>query len=82
MPQEEQQQKAPRKQLSTTEQFAALSRVGTALMSELSETQPLHIIAEAAFKLTGATLAAFTLQPVNKAGEPFVPLTRPIHHIS
>lgn len=61
------------KQLSTAERFAALSRVGTALMSELDETRLLHLIAETACELTGATFAAFTLRPINEEGEPIVP---------
>lgn len=60
-------------QLSTAERFAALSRVGTALMSELDETRLLHLIAETACELTGATFAAFTLRPTDEGGEPLVP---------
>ena len=73
MAQEKQHQKAGPTRLSTTEQFTALSRVSTALMSELNETRLLQLIAEVACELTGATLAAFTLRPINKDGEPLVP---------
>ncbi|MDQ2887982.1 MAG: ATP-binding protein [Chloroflexota bacterium] len=52
------------------ERFAALSRVGTALMSELDEEHLLHMIAETARELTGATFAAFTLRPVDETGQP------------
>ncbi len=58
---------------STAERFAALNRVGTALMSELDETRLLHMIAETACDLTDATFAAFTLRPVDEAGQPRVP---------
>lgn len=50
------------KHLSTAERFAALSHVGTALMSELDETRLLHLIAETACELTGAAFAAFSLR--------------------
>lgn len=73
MTQEKQHQKAGSTRLSTTEQFVALSRVSTALMSELDETRLLQLIAEVACELTGATLAAFTLRPTNKDGELLVP---------
>ncbi|HCI80701.1 MAG TPA: hypothetical protein DHW02_13530 [Ktedonobacter sp.] len=55
--------------LSNTEQFAALSRVGAALMSELDEKRLLHLIAETACELTGASFAAFTLRPTNERGQ-------------
>ncbi len=58
---------------STAERFAALNRVGTALMSELDETRLLHMIAETACDLTNASFAAFTLRPVDEAGQPQVP---------
>jgi two-component system, OmpR family, phosphate regulon sensor histidine kinase PhoR len=62
-----------KKPLSTTERIAAMSRVGAALMSELDEDRLLHLIAETACELTGATFAAFSLRPVNDEGEPLVP---------
>lgn len=62
-----------KRQRSTAELFAALSRVGTALMSELDETRLLHLIAETATHLTDASFAAFSLRPVNKLGQPLVP---------
>ncbi|HEV2656565.1 MAG TPA: ATP-binding protein [Ktedonobacteraceae bacterium] len=55
------------------ERFAALSRVGTALMSELDEEHLLHMIAETARELTDATFAAFTLRPVDETGQPSGP---------
>ncbi|HYK84910.1 MAG TPA: ATP-binding protein [Ktedonobacteraceae bacterium] len=61
------------KQLSMTERFIALSRVGAALMSEFDEERLLHMIAETACELTGASFAAFTLRPVNEEGQPLVP---------
>lgn len=57
------------KQLSNADRFAALSRVGTALMSELDEKRLLHLIAETACELTGASFAAFTLRPTNEKGQ-------------
>ena len=60
------------KQQSMAERFAALSRVGLALMSELDEERLLHMIAETACELTGASFAAFTLRPVNEEGQPLV----------
>jgi len=42
-------------------------------MSELDETRLLHMIAETARELTDATFAAFTLRPVDEAGQPRVP---------
>jgi signal transduction histidine kinase/GAF domain-containing protein len=61
------------KKLPTPERFAALSRVGVALLSELSEERLLHLIAEAACEITGATFAAFTLRPISETGQPLVP---------
>ena len=61
------------KQSSMAERSAALNRVGIALMSELDETRLLHMIAETACSLTGATFAAFTLRPVDETGQPSVP---------
>jgi two-component system phosphate regulon sensor histidine kinase PhoR len=58
---------------SMAERFAALNRVGIALMSELDETRLLHLIAETACSLTDATFAAFTLRPVDQMGQPVVP---------
>lgn len=57
------------KHLSNAEQFAALSRVGTALMSELDEKRLLYLIAETACELTGASFAAFTLRRTNEHGQ-------------
>ena len=82
MTQEKQHQKASSTRLSTTEQFTALSRVSTALMSELNETRLLQLIAEVACELTGATLAAFTLRPINKEGEPLVPSEGNLFHLA
>jgi signal transduction histidine kinase/GAF domain-containing protein len=70
------------KQLSTLERFAALSRVGTALMSELDETRLLHLIAETACDLTGAEFAAFSLRPTDEAGQPLVPSEGNLFHLA
>ncbi len=61
------------KSSSMAERFAALNRVGIALMSELDEARLLHMIAETACSLTDATFAAFTLRPVNETGQPIGP---------
>lgn len=61
------------KQGTTAERFAALSRIGVALMSELDEARLLHMIAETARDLSGASFAAFTLRPINEEGQPIVP---------
>lgn len=58
---------------SMAERFAALNRVGIALMSELDETRLLQMIAETACSLTDATFAAFTLRPIDENGLPIVP---------
>ncbi len=70
------------KQSSTAERFAALSRVGTALMSELDETRLLHMIASTARELTDATFAAFTLRPVDEMGQPLVPSEGNLFHLA
>ncbi len=68
--------------LTTTERFAALSRVGAALLGELDESRLLHLIAETACNLTGATFAAFTLRPVNELGQPLVPSEGSLFHLA
>ena len=57
------------KPLPLAERFAALSRVGAALMSELDEIRLLQLIAETALQLTHATFAAFSVRPTNEAGQ-------------
>ncbi|MFL5690345.1 MAG: ATP-binding protein [Ktedonobacteraceae bacterium] len=68
--------------LSITERFAALSRVGTALMRELNESRLLTLIAETARDLTGARFAAFTLRPVNELGQLSVPSEGFLFHLA
>jgi signal transduction histidine kinase len=68
--------------LSMTERFTALTRVGTALMSEVNETRLLHLIAETARDLTGASFAAFTLRPVDELGQPLVPAEGNLFHLA
>jgi signal transduction histidine kinase len=63
-------------------QLSALNRVGTALASELDENRLLHLIAETARNLTGAGFAAFTLRPVNEAGQPVVPSEGNLFHLA
>jgi len=62
--------------------FAALNHIGSALASELDETRLLHLIAETARDLTDAGFAAFTLRPVNEAGEPLVPSEGYLFHLA
>jgi signal transduction histidine kinase/GAF domain-containing protein len=62
--------------------FAALNRIGSALVSELDETRLLTQIAETARNLTGAGFAAFTLRPVNDVGEPLVPAEGNFFHLA
>jgi signal transduction histidine kinase/GAF domain-containing protein len=59
--------------LSPAQRFLALSRVGTALMSERDEERLLHLIAQTARDLTGAAFAAFSLRPLDEEGQPLVP---------
>ncbi len=66
----------------TSERFAALSRVGTALMSELDENRLLHMIAETACELTGASFAAFTLRPLDEEGQPLVASEGNLFHLA
>ncbi|GCF09572.1 sensor histidine kinase [Dictyobacter arantiisoli] len=54
---------------SEADRFEALSRISIALMSERDEASLLHLIAQTAVDLTGATYAAFTLRPTNEQGE-------------
>jgi signal transduction histidine kinase/GAF domain-containing protein len=70
------------RELSTAERFAALSRVGAALMSELDESRLLHLIAETACTLTGAQFAAFSLRPVDESGQPLVPSEGNLFHLA
>lgn len=58
---------------STAERFAALNRIGIALMRELDESRLLHMIAQTARDLTDASFAAFSLRPVDVEGLPLVP---------
>jgi two-component system phosphate regulon sensor histidine kinase PhoR len=67
---------------STAERFAALSRVGVALMSELDEVRLLHLIAETARDITGASFAAFTLRPMSEEGQPLVPSEGSLFHLA
>jgi signal transduction histidine kinase len=70
------------KQLSTAEQFLALSRVGAALISELDETRLLQLIAETACELTGARFAAFSLRPIDENGQPLVASEGNLFHLA
>jgi signal transduction histidine kinase/GAF domain-containing protein len=70
------------KNLSMAERFAALSRVGAQLLREFDEERLLHLIAETACELTGATFAAFSLRPVNETGQPLVPSEGNLFHLA
>jgi two-component system phosphate regulon sensor histidine kinase PhoR len=71
-----------RPSLSESERFAALSRIGAALMSERDEVRLLHLIAQTAADLTGAEFAAFTLRPMNAQGELLVPSEGNLFHLA
>lgn len=65
------------------ERFAALNRIGTALVKELVEEERLlHLIAQTARDLTGAEFAAFTLRPVNELGQPLVVSEGNLFHLA
>src|SRR5947209_8841179 len=66
----------------TAQRLAALSRVGTALMSERNEAHLFQLIVETARDLIGATFAALTLRPVNAEGEPLVPSEGHLFHLA
>ena len=70
------------KALSVEERFAALSLVGTSLMSELDENRLLHLIADTACHLTGAQFAAFSLRPIDETGQPLVPSEGNLFHLA
>ena len=70
------------KQHITAERYTALSRVGTALMSELDESRLLLLIAETACELTDASFAAFTLRPVDEEGQPLVASEGNLFHLA
>ncbi len=70
------------KPLSTEERFAALSRVGTSLMSELDENRLLHLIADTARHLTEAQFAAFSLRPIDEMRQPLVPSEGNLFHLA
>jgi two-component system phosphate regulon sensor histidine kinase PhoR len=55
---------------SLSGRFAALSRVGAALLAERDEGRLLHLIAQTACELTGASFAAFSLRPLDASGQP------------
>lgn len=67
---------------TTAERFAALNRVGTALMGELDEARLLYMIADIARELTGASFAAFTLRPIDDEGKPLVPSEGNLFHLA
>ena len=51
-------------------------------MSELDEARLLHMIADTACELTGASFAAFTLRPVDKEGQPLVASEGNLFHLA
>jgi signal transduction histidine kinase len=64
------------------ERLALLNQVGTALASELEEERLLHLIAQTACTLTGASFAAFTLRPVDELGRPTGPSEGQLFHLA
>lgn len=67
---------------SITTRFAALSRVGAALLTERDEGRLLHLIAQTACELTGASFAAFSLRPLDESGRPLVPSEGNLFHLA
>src|SRR5258708_74733 len=65
-----------------TARFAALSRVGAALLAERDEGRLLHLIAQTACELTGASFAAFSLRPLDDSGQPLVPSEGNLFHLA
>jgi signal transduction histidine kinase/GAF domain-containing protein len=67
---------------SIAARFAALSRVGAALLAERDEERLLHLIAQTACELTGASFAAFSLRPLDDSGQPLVPAEGSLFHLA
>lgn len=67
---------------SVAARFAALSRVGAALLAERDEGRLLHMIAQTACELTGASFAAFSLRPLDDSGQPLVPSEGSLFHLA
>lgn len=67
---------------SKKDRFAALGRIGVALMSEIDEERLLKIIACAACELTGAQFAAFTLREADVTGRPVGPVESHFFHLA
>ena len=74
-------EEAPTKSSLTT-RFAALSRIGVALLAERDEGRLLHLIAQTACELTGASFAAFSLRPLDESGQPLVPSEGNLFHLA
>jgi len=68
--------------LSITARFAALSSISAALLAERDEQRLLHLIAQTACDLTGASFAAFSLRPSGKSGQPLVPAEGSLFHLA
>ncbi len=64
------------------ERLTLLNQVGTALVSELEEERLLHLIAQTACTLTGASFAAFTMRPIDELGRPTVPSEGHLFHLA
>jgi len=67
---------------SKKDRFAALGRIGVALMSEIDEERLLKTIASAACDLTGAQFAAFTLREADVTGRPVGPAQGHFFHLA
>src|SRR5581483_2349862 len=65
-----------------TERFAALSRVGAALLQERDKSRLLQMIAQTACELTGASFAAFSLRPISDTGQLLVPSEGKLFHLA
>lgn len=72
----------PTSKASLTARFAALSRIGAALLAERDEGRLLHLIAQTACELTGASFAAFSLRPLDESEQPLVPSEGSLFHLA
>ncbi|GHO84432.1 sensor histidine kinase [Dictyobacter formicarum] len=68
--------------LSERERFAALNRIGAALLSEHNEQKLLQLIAQTAADVIGAHFSAFSLRPTDEQGELLGPSEGHLFHLA
>jgi Osmosensitive K+ channel histidine kinase len=71
-----------KKTFSEVERYTALSRISVALMSERDENALLHLIAQTAADLTGASFAAFTLRPMRELDQATTSSGKHLFHLA